>query len=592
MLLTRLYELSQRKDIKHKLPPEMYGNVKPRWFIEIDGEGKLLKPGFLDLGKDALARRMPDIVRSSGVKPKLLVDNGEYVLGVSSEGGDQKKIANRHLQFKALVQECADVTQEASVQAIAAFLESWNPDVDCSKIPDSFSPADVVTFQVHLPESGTIIPADADADLEKVQKFWADKTANPDSPTLTCLVTGEERKVEERLPVKIKRIPNGQTAGTSLVSANAPPFTSYGLANSLTSPISRKAAEGFGKALNYLIGNEDTHFYLHSTVYVFWTRKPTIHSLIKSVKQDRPAKVRKIFKAACEGRRKKKLRANDLYALGLTASGGRAVVRDWISITLEDAMQNLVCWWDAQEIVNEFGVYNENRYLRIKALAESLYRDPNKDAVDRFSVQLLHVAFQGGTLPLEILAQIVRRNRAEQQVTYRRAALLKLVLSTHRKYRTAMAKMQCLNPEPDFEDIDDNTAYHCGRLLAQLERIQETALGRDVYKTLIDRYYGAASTTPGKVFGPLVKDAQAHLGKLRKSEKQRGAYEALQQKLEEIFCQIPAQSDTWPNNLTMQQQSIFSLGYYHQRAQNRKDALDAKAKRQKKAEASGAEIEA
>jgi CRISPR-associated protein Csd1 len=206
-----------------------------------------------------------------------------------------------------------------------------------------------------------------------------------------------------------------------------------------------------------------------------------------------------------------------------------------------------------------------------------LYRDPSKDTIARISAQLLHVAIKGGSLSLDILAQLVRRNRAERQVTHERAALTKLVLTTQPKYKNAMNQMECLKTDPTFEDDIDRAAYHCGRLLAQLERIQETALGKDVNATLIDRYYGAASTTPGKVFGGLIKDAQSHLSRIRKDK--RGAYEALQQKVEEILCNISPESDKLPNNLTMQQQSIFSLGYYHQRARNRKDALDAKAKK-------------
>jgi CRISPR-associated protein Csd1 len=585
MLLTKLYEFSQRPDIKSRLPIEMYGKVRVSWLVEISLDGALLGNGFFPLGKEAEPRMVPDIVRASGIKPKLLVDNGEYVLGIGREDSDHKKVAERHRQFKALVQKCANETQAESVQAVAKFLASWNPEQDRSKLPEGFDPAQVVTFWVTLPSGQKVIPADADANLTEVQQFWARYTVGEDEsgnrPIMTCLVTGDERSVEERLPVKIKGIPNGQTAGTSLVSANAAPFTSYGLQNSLTSPICREAGEGFGKALNYLISAEDSRFYLNnSVVYVFWTQQATRYKLGAAYKRNQPGKIRKIFQSALSGRRKTQLKANQFYVVGLTASGGRAVVRDWLETTLDQAMENLIVWWDAQEIVNSFGVYNEKRYFSIDNLANSLYRDPSKDAIARISVQLLQVAIKGGSLPLDILAQSVRRNRAERQVTHERAALMKLVLTTQSQYKNTMTDMQCLTTNPKFEDERDRSAYQCGRLLAQLERIQETAHRdnlKDVNATLIDRYYGAASTTPGKVFGGLVKDAQAHLSRIRKDK--RGAYETLQQKLEEILCNISPESDKLPNNLTMQQQSIFALGYYHQRAQNRRDATDAKAKK-------------
>jgi CRISPR-associated protein Csd1 len=441
---------------------------------------------------------------------------------------------------------------------------------------------------VNFPDGSSVIPADVKAGLTKVQNFWADYVCGDgetlsDRPILTCLVTGEEREVEERLPVKIKGIPNGQTAGTALVSANASPFVSYGLPNCLTSPICREAGEGFAKALNYLISSEDSRFYLNnSVVYVFWTKQPTRYKLGASYKRNQPGKIRKVFKSVLEGKRREKLQTNQFYAVGLTASGGRAVVRDWIETTLAQAIENLIIWWDAQEIVNLYGVYGNKKYFGIIDLSHSLYRDAKKEDIARISAKLIQVAIQGGSLPLEMLAHLVRRNRAEQKVTHERAALMKLVLATQENYQEAMKDMQCLTTDPKFDHKSDRTAYHCGRLLAQLERIQESALGREVNATLIDRFYGAASTTPGKVFGGLIKDAQAHLSRIRKDK--RGTYEALQQKLAEILCNISPETDKLPNNLTMQQQTIFALGYYHQRARNYKDAIDAKEAKLQKTE--------
>lgn len=591
MLLTKLYELSQRSDIKSKLPIEGYNQVKIRWLIEIDMQGQLIGSGFTSLigtekeTKNGTPWMVPDLIRAAGIKSKLLADNGEYVLGVAREDTDPQKVAERHRQFKELVQKCAIETVEPSVQSVANFLKNWQPDRDLLPTKEShgedFEPSHTVTFRIDK----TTIPTDA----SRVQSFWADWTSgvgeeSTAKPTLTCLVTYQECGVETRLPVKIKGIPNGQTVGTSLVSANDPPFSSYGLVNSLTSPICREAAEGFGKALNYLLANQDSRFYLNDSVYVFWTKNAIRQKLVPAYKQDQPGKIRQIFQSALNGKRGTSLRSNKFYALGLTASGGRAVVRDWIDTNIAAVMENLIRWWDAQEIVNEFGGYSNRRYFGIKSLSECLYRDPSKDAITRISTRLLHTAIHGGGLSLDILTQIVRRNRADKKFTHDRAALTKLVLATQPKYQEVMKSMQCLNEDPNFQDPTDGAAYHCGRLLAQLERVQETALGRDVNATLIDRFYGAASTTPGKVFGGLVKDAQAHLSRIRKDKP--STYNALQQKLEEILCNISPEADKLPNNLTMQQQSIFALGYYHQRAKNRKDAIDGKAAKEKKAESS------
>ena len=110
-------------------------------------------------------------------------------------------------------------------------------------------------------------------------------------------------------------------------------------------------------------------------------------------------------------------------------------------------------------------------------------------------------------------------------------------------------------------------AYHCGRLLAVLEQIQQAALGRNVNTTIVDRFYGTASTAPATVFGTLLGQAQPHLSKLRRSNRENAAY-ALQNRLEEVLLKLP----NFPRTLTLQEQALFALGYYHQRAHDHAQA--------------------
>jgi len=115
-------------------------------------------------------------------------------------------------------------------------------------------------------------------------------------------------------------------------------------------------------------------------------------------------------------------------------------------------------------------------------------------------------------------------------------------------------------------------AYHCGRLLAVLDEVQRAALP-GVNATIIDRFFGTASTAPGSVFSRLVRGAQPHLGKLQRNR--AGAYVALQGRLEEILGHI----QNFPRTLTLEEQGLFALGYYHQRAQDRGEAHEAAERR-------------
>jgi CRISPR-associated protein Csd1 len=596
MILTELYNLYGRQQREGDPMPSMYGKVKIRWLIPINADGSL-RGQFIDLKGATKAEQrgkqyvMPDLVRAAGIKPKLLADNGEYVLGLQKEGADAKKVMERYRQFKELLQRCADITQELSIKATLGFYEQWNPE---GFEQEGIDPADNFTFEVHGLGDRKIIPASAAESLTAVQDFWAIETADKDSPIMTCLVTGKLGPVEARLPVKIKGVPNGQTAGTSLVSANAAPFSSYGLENSLTSPISRDAGEGFGKALNELISGSKTRIYLGPVVYTFWARGDFAVEVVYEALdedqseefrreslngdlngEDQPGEAKALFGSAQSGMPQYGVEVDRFYALGLSASGGRAVVRSWIDIPVAEAQANLDAWFDAQQIVDKYGQIADLPYFSVKSLARSMYRKGEDFEMQCSS--LIDVALKGGRLPGEMLAMAVRRTAIEHDLPHHRAALIKLVL-TKNSVIHPHTPMNELNLDPTFDDEKNTMAYHCGRLLSHLESIQRAAMG-DINTTLIDRYYGAASGTPGKVFGELVKDAQAHLRKLRVTKP--GTHEALQQKLEGIMVKFYS-AECFPHILTMQQQSIFALGYYHQRAANRKEALDRKAENEAK----------
>lgn len=124
--------------------------------------------------------------------------------------------------------------------------------------------------------------------------------------------------------------------------------------------------------------------------------------------------------------------------------------------------------------------------------------------------------------------------------------------------------------DPDNQDA----SYRCGRLLAVLEEIQRAALP-GINATIVDRFFGTASSAPASVFGRLVRGAQPHMSKLERDR--HGAFIALQRRLEEVLGGISASG--FPKTLTLEQQGLFALGYYHQRAHDRAEAQKAGERR-------------
>ena len=98
-------------------------------------------------------------------------------------------------------------------------------------------------------------------------------------------------------------------------------------------------------------------------------------------------------------------------------------------------------------------------------------------------------------------------------------------------------------------------AYQMGRLFAALERNQQDALGDKLNATIKDRYFGAASATPGSVFPRLIRLSQHHLANL-----EGGRRVVAEKRMQEIVSKL----EGFPAHLALADQGLFAIGYYHQ----------------------------
>jgi CRISPR-associated protein Csd1 len=547
----------------------MYIKTAIRWLIDLDRSGRLV--GFVktegtgkknDRGKEFYA---PHIGRSSGVRAKLLADNGEYVVGLAREKSKPERVQQCHEAFVAEVQRCAKMTDEPALRAVLGFLQGL--DRRELPLPEDFDPSQVCTFRVD-----GVLPIH----LASVQAYWAStaggEEAAEDSEVMECLICGQRRPAMKRLPFKIKRIPGGQTAGNALISANAPAFESYGLDASLIAPTCADCGERFSKAANALIEDDATHISIGPLVYLFWTKEESEFSVASLLSRPEPEEVRTLISSVFGG--KKAATGIDtipFYATAFSASGARVAVRDWLDSTVSAVRQSLARYFAMQRIVEPDG--GEGRPYGLYALAVATVREA-ADLSPNVPKALLHMALKGGPLPGALLYQAVKRNRAEQTINRPRAALIKMVLLSQQSdvfQEDTMTQLDADHQDP---------AYLCGRLLAVLERIQQAAIP-GAGTTITDRFYGTFSSAPASVAGVLLRKSQAHLAKLRKERP--GAERALQGKLEEIQARLT----NFPRTLNLEQQGLFGLGYYHQRAQDRADAI---ARKQQQDDAQVAEV--
>ncbi|MBK8211454.1 MAG: type I-C CRISPR-associated protein Cas8c/Csd1 [Rhodospirillales bacterium] len=168
----------------------------------------------------------------------------------------------------------------------------------------------------------------------------------------------------------------------------------------------------------------------------------------------------------------------------------------------------------------------------------------------------------GTRYPETLFTSVITRCRADRDLNGMRAAILKACLVR------ADRKFDRKESVPVSLDVHEpNPGYRLGRLFAVLERIQREALD-SVNASIRDRFYGAASATPGTVFPILLRTTGHHLAKLRKSDKARlaGWFE------KEIGAIMDGLGTSLPRNLSVGDQGRFAIGYYHQRYGRRTDA--------------------
>jgi CRISPR-associated protein Csd1 len=495
---------------------------------------------------------MPQTARkTSNVLALPFFGNGQYVLGLVREKSNPERACREHEAFIALIEDYASAIVHDHLSAVRNFYRRE----ERPELTPDFNVDDNITFRV----DGRFI-----TDIPEVRARWHNRSADHQARVMQCLVCGEQRPVLDRLEGKLKGVPGGQTSGTSLISANAEAFESYGLEASLIAPICEECADGFTKAVNELLGSERNSIRLGGAAFVFWTREPVQFDFRSYMDDPQPEQVRALIESPGAGRPAASVvnARERFYATVLSGSGGRAVVREWVDVTVDEAQQALRRWFDRQTVVD--AASGKPRYFSIRALAGATVRDL-RDVPPQVSRSLLRTALTGTPIPLDVLDASIRRTRAEQRVTAAHAALIKLVLASQPE-RTKEEQMVELQQE------HTSAGYQCGRLLSVLESVQRAALP-GIKAGIVDRFYGSASSSPGGVFPRLVRGAQPHLGKLERDRP--AAHAALQARLGEVLGRIAA----FPKVLALEEQGLFALGYYHQRSADRARARDAAERR-------------
>jgi len=165
--------------------------------------------------------------------------------------------------------------------------------------------------------------------------------------------------------------------------------------------------------------------------------------------------------------------------------------------------------------------------------------------------------------PISLYYSVINRIRSDsdnpemgiQKINYRRASIIKAYLT--RKYRNQNNFQINEVLKMSLNEQSTNIAYLLGRLFAILEKVQQEAIG-DVNASIKDRFFTSACASPAIVFPQLLRLSQHHIAK-----SQYGY--VTDNRIENIMNLINMSEHPFPTHLSLDEQGIFILGYYHQR---------------------------
>lgn len=565
MILHALTQYYQRKaESDGGVAPEGFENKEIPFIIVIDKQGKFIQlEDTRELkNKKKVARTflVPKGLGRSGSKSyevsNLLWDHYGYVLAYAGEKG-QEQADKQHASFTANVNELKQaLPDDAGVAAVAAFLASAE---EKSKVMQAANWAECAKVKgCNLSFRLVDEAVDLVCQSKAVQAYvsQANQAQSDNIPKGICLVTGKLAPIA-RLHNPVKGV-NAKPAPFTSVNLSA--FESYGKEQGFIFPVGEQVMFEYTTALNTLLAGEN-RFRIGDVTAICWSAKPTpleeyLASLISGGGKDNPDAhidaVKSLYKSLYNGKYTEPDGKEKFYLLGLSPNSARIVVRFWHETTVAALSESIAAWYDDLQMVRgENSPYPE--YMPLPRLLGNLVLDGKMENLPSDLIaQITDAALNNRVLPVSLLQAALRRNKAEQKITYGRASLLKAYINRAiRAGRLKNMKELTMSLDRNRQDI----GYVLGRLFAVLEKTQAEA-NPGLNATIADRYFGSASSTPIAVFGTLMRLLPHHLNKLE--------FEGRAVQLQWEIRQILEHCQRFPNHLNLEQQGLFAIGYYHE----------------------------
>jgi CRISPR-associated protein Csd1 len=604
MILQSLYNYYQilLKDDSLDIAPPGYSAANVSFALNLSPAGELLDifpftTKFFDGKKERERnyRRMvvpEQVKRTVGIAANFLCDNAAYVLGLSGKEAKDLNYAEKRFEaFRELNTEILAKANSAVARAVIAFLQKHDPQTARQH------PVIARHLEALLEGGNLIFQVNGQNALDdpEIRRVWEEYKLGQEAVEMQCLVTGELEPIA-RLHPSIQGVRDANPTGASLVGFNERAYESYNRmkGQGLNSPVSQRVASGYGVALNYLLSNQNPNrkIYLGDTTVVYWAESENkgyasaFAALINpeflesESAEDQSARKKAEKKMGETAEKVQKGQALDVaklreglddstrfYVLGLASNAARLAVRFFLTEPFGVFAERIMQHYEDLKIQKEFA--NQPDYLSpYRILAECVSPkvtrrdDEVKQSWSLLGGALMRAVLMGAPYPEGLYAAMLNRIRHDSdeekrsvKINYIRAAYIKAHLL--RKYRR-----QDHNPYQEALQMSLNEsfthpAYVLGRLFAVLEKAQREAIGQNINATIKDRYFTSACATPASVFPTLLRLAHHWTAKAE--------YGGISdRKIQDLLNLLDAKP--FPSRLTLDEQGVFVLGYYHQRA--------------------------
>ena len=614
-----LASLVRAYDRLENRPPQGYSIEKIGFVISLEADGVVA--GFADLRVGEGRKLQPRMLlvpqpakRTAGVAPNFLWDKTSYALGLTA--GEGKRTADEHTAFVAQHEQALSETQDEGLRAFLAFLRKWSPqDFETLGWPQDLKDQNVV-FALESERLRNIFLHDRPA----AKALISSRENEGVGASGICLVTGETGPIA-RLHPSIKGVWGAQSSGAALVSFNLDAFESYGHEQGDNAQIGARAAFAYTTVLNRFLERDSGHrLQIGDASTIFWadssdavaaafaekffqlmidpaTLAPDeAAALAEEIKQEEVladhTAARTVRAAMARMQRGERLAAIEpavahgvrFYVLGLAPNAARLSVRFYF----EDAFGVLAENYRAylQDIALEPWPDNAPALSikRCERRTAPAMRDSNgRVTFDAESVspllagELMRAVMSGAAFPASLLSLLLMRIRSDQYADATRIALVKAIIVRRMRLDNRLPRRGDGTGQEDYlmrSDPDDpDPARRLGRLFAVIEKAQRAALGDKLNATVADKFMAAASVTPARVMPNLIRNAREHhIKRLRNghadadwiadSEHARNMAGALDRDIGRLVAQF---NDGFPEQLSVEQQGLFLVGYYQER---------------------------